>query len=81
MRVLLVLIVAGFGWVLMGRQAIKAKLSPGSSADYDHRIERAWSHQQKAIRTHGFGSAEYLRRQEIYLALKSERETEFGNQD
>jgi hypothetical protein len=81
MRVLIVLIFAGFGWGLIGFEKARAKFSPNSLAASNHKVERAWNSQQRSIRTHGFGSPEYLRRQEIYLAAKAERDAEFGEQN
>ena len=81
MRVLLVLIAAGLGWVFMGAGWARAKLSPGSVHDYDQRIRKAWDHQQEAIGTHGFESEEYMRRKANLERIVAERESRYGKKD
>jgi len=77
-RVLLVLLASGLGFVFMGVTWARAKLSPGSVHDYDYRIEKAYDSQQKSIGTHGYESDEYMRRKAVYDQLKAERESRFG---
>jgi len=81
MRVLVVLIAAGFGWLLMGAQWARAKLSPGSVHDYDHRIRRAWDYQQACLESHAYMSEEYVRRKKIYDQLVAERESKYGKKN
>jgi hypothetical protein len=73
-----VLLAAGFGGLLFVKDWTKSKLSPGSAADLDFRIERAWQAQQKSIGTHGYQSDEYNRLNKIWEELKAEREAKFG---
>lgn len=81
MRVLVVLIAAGLGWLLMGAGWARAKLSPGSVHDYDQRIRKAWDYQQAAIGTHGFESDEYMRRKDALDRLVAERESRYGKKE
>lgn len=77
MRVLVVLIAAGFGWLLMGVGWARAKLSPGSVHDYDQRIRKA----EHDLLPHNSSSDEYKWRKEALDRLVAEREAKFGKKD
>jgi hypothetical protein len=81
MRVLVVLIAAGLGWILIGVEAARAKLSPGSVRDYDYRIKKAWDYQQECLKSHAYMSEEYMRRKKILDQLVAEREAKYGKKD